>query len=102
MKAGLKIGKQHQLGLFLCVSCKTGFTVCAERFAEKSLSIGRLSRPQPGTKARHLVRIRLGIVAKGVQKSCELTANLLKDFLVAAGDSIAGANKGCCRIQGAK
>src|SRR5262245_48297301 len=101
MKAGLKIGKQHQLGLLLCVRFKTGFTVCAERFAQKSLSIGRLSGPQVGTKARHLVRIKLGIVAKGVQKSRELTANLLENFFVAAGNSIAGATKSCRRIESA-
>ncbi|MBI2359639.1 MAG: hypothetical protein HYV04_12195 [Deltaproteobacteria bacterium] len=99
MKAGSKIGKQYQLGFLFCVTFEASLTVCAKRFAQKSLSIGGLSRPQPSTKARQLIGIKLCIITKGVQKSRELTANLLEDFLIAAGDGITGASEGSRGIE---
>ena len=55
---------------------------------------------QTSTKARHLIGIKFSIIAKGVEKSRELTANLLEDFLVATGHGVAGTSKDCPGIEG--
>jgi hypothetical protein len=70
--------------------------------SQQSLSLRRLSGTQSGAEPRRLLRLKMGLFAKGCEKPSELATNFLEHFLVAPGYGIASARECCARIDRSK